>query len=386
MDISVFICFTPYQLLNAVYYAEKLQNKSKSILIWHNYTKYNICLDRFDALFNEIVEISNFYEESFFKRQYHKCLYGGFMFFRSNINKVLATLDFSKTVLFLFSDQHIISRKILTKYGNSAKDVILVEEGMATYLIRSHKVPKSKDWLINLILGANYEPYIGANKLIRTIFVKHPDMLPLEKKGDRLIVEQDNVFRDAIWGRFFGDALNTMRDKHLKHNSILWLGQPLDLDGVSSEEQIDWLESILRALPDDYEICIKPHPREAEGKYKRLNSITRVTVLNLKDLNWIPIEIIASLIKPKIILTAFSTAANNILELGIPCKVVYCYRAFNLGLGKEIDLYLNANPNVYCIKNSEELLSILNTEYKGTCSSYKNKNADIDYIVNCFEC
>ena len=383
MYSSVFICFTPYQLLNAVYYGDKLNKESKRILVWHNYTKHTIDLSRFEFAFDEIIEVSNFYDEIFLKRQFHKCLYGGWLFPFSKINESISRLNLKETFIFIFSDQHIISRKIITTYGANAKDVILVEEGMATYLIRSRKIPKSRDWLINLFLGARYEPYIGANGLIRTIFVKHPEMLPKEKTINRKIVPQHNVFREhELWKSVFQDARNIIGNISDEHRIVLWLGQPLEMDGISKQSQLEWLDEIAKVLSrfGEYSFLIKPHPREDNGKYAEVSKLKNVSLIDLHELSWVPIEILASLIKPDIVLTVFSTAANNIMELGLPCKVVYCYPAFEINMGNEINHYVNSNSNVYCIRNVGDFISVLAKEYHNNCLEDNNTNSDLSYM------
>ncbi len=382
MRTVIFSCFTPYQLLNAVYYGEKLKKKAKRILIWHNYTKYNIDLYRFEMAFDEVCSINNFYTESFLPRQFHKCLYGGWLFKFSSIYKIISKMTGNDTLLLIFSDQHIVSRKILTSFANKAKDVVLIEEGMATYLIRSREIPKSKDWFINLFLGARYEPYIGANHNIRTIFVKHPNMLPEEKKQNRTIIQQNNVFRDRIWGELFQDVLPYLNSigEHRK-KIILWLGQPLEMDGVSLEAQISWLQNVGNAIPEDYTLLIKPHPREEVNKYNSLLNSKNIKQMNFGKINWIPIEILASLIRPDVVLTAFSTAANNILELGLQCKVVYCYSTFGLFMGDKVVGHLETDANIYNIKNVAELCDVLGLSIKeGQTMLFENQDADINYL------
>ena len=281
----------------------------------------------------------------------------------------------------MFSDQHIVSRKVLTTIGGIAKDVVLVEEGMATYLIRSHKIQKSRDWFINLLLGAKYEPYIGANPLVHTFFVKHPEALPEEKKKNRTVIRQNNVFReDLIWKDLFDDILSTISFLTNKKKTLLWLGQPLEMDGVSADEQIRWLRKVANSISDDYQVLIKTHPREAPDKYMALNDCNNVSILQLKEYSWIPVEILASLIQPNDVLTAYSTAANNILELNITCKIIYCYSAFRLTVGKEIEQYISSNPNIYCIREPEELIQALNEQVIISSESLVNLNSDLTYI------
>lgn len=382
MKTAVFVCFTPYQLLNAVYYGKKLDKKVKRVLIWHNYTKYKIDLNRFKASFDNICAVSNFYEEPFIKRQYHKCLYGGWLFRFSKINILLSKFK-EDAVLFVFSDQHIVTNKILTVYGQKAKDVILTEEGLGTYLIRRRDIPKTKDWFINLFLGAKYEPFIGANRFIKTVFVKKPWMLPDEKKHNRTVVQQNNVFCDEMWKDLFRDVLSDgISAEKSKKKVILWLGQPIEMDGVSADIQIEWLRKMESALPEDYQIIIKPHPREVENKYDILTADTNIKQLRLKDFNWIPIEILVSLIQPDVALSAYSTAAINIIELGIKCKAVYCYPAFKLSIDDNVSELFKKSANVYCVNNLLELNNVLSLETDTkNIDAFNNKDADIDYLM-----
>lgn len=380
----VFVCFTPYQLLNAVYYGNRLGAEVRRVLIWHNYTKYNLDLQRFNLFFDDICEISNFYEEPFFKRQFHKCLYGGWLFRLSKINRLLKTIDIKNTILCLFSDQHIVSRRILTTFGQRAFDVVLIEEGMATYLIRNKAIPKSKDMIINLFLGARYEPYIGANKLIKTIFVKYPYMLPEEKKNNRVVVLQNNVFRDDMWNGLFSDVLKRVNwDNNDQKKTVLWLGQPIEMDGVPTDIQLKLLKRINEMVGSEYQILVKSHPREDDNKYITLTQETSIMQIQLGEMNWIPIEVLAGIIKPDIVLTAYSTAANNILELGLECKVIYCYQMLELYIGEHISDLIADSPQVYIIHSYEEFETILkqeNDSYKGRISN--NSNNDLNYLLD----
>ena len=50
MKGMVFSCFTPYQLMNAIFYAVKLK-KYDSYLIWQDFANYGIDLDKFKSFF-----------------------------------------------------------------------------------------------------------------------------------------------------------------------------------------------------------------------------------------------------------------------------------------------------------------------------------------------
>lgn len=401
MKTVVFCCFTPYQLINSVYYGLKLGKKVRRILIWHNYTGYKIGMERFQGAFDDMVLLANFYQAPFFRRQYLKCLYGGWLFRRSEINKCMEGVDHSQTTLMIYSDQHIVTRRLIELYAPQVKQVILVEEGMSTYLIRYRKIPKTRDWWINLFLGARYEPYIGANRAIDTIFVKHPEFLPEEKTVGRTVIRQNNVFRDAMWQSIFSDLLrgfnwtakstDNPKEKmcgidleepgkvRLPRKTLLWLGQPVEGDGISTQAQLTWIRSVCAELPENYTVVIKAHPREAEDKYKELVEEHKVYQVQLNENNWIPIEILASMINPDVLLTVYSTAAQNISELGIKCKVAYCYRHFGLELGDTSGLV--NGTNVYRIADVSELKTVLESDYivQDVCTN-QNENLDLMYL------
>ena len=378
----IFVCFTPYQLLNAVYYSRKITNKNKSILIWHNFTKYNISLSRFQKIFDVICEIPNIYEMPLFKRQLNKCIYGGWMFRFSPVYKVLDKLDLHNSVLVVFSDQHIITNKIIRQYSSAIKETVLIEEGMATYLIKNTTIPKTKDYWINLLLGAHYEPYIGANKSINTLVVKNPEWIPEIKKAGRTIVKQSNCLMDTMWPSVFADVINDAYESNQVFNpKLLWIGQPLETDGVDATKQLELIKEINKKLNYKFDIIIKPHPRENIGKYDNLiQEEKNISIFDLGPNNWIPIEIIIRMIYPSIVMSGYSTAAKNIQDMGIKCKVIYCYKLFSIHLDEQAEKSYLFGTNTYNIDSLDDLVQISQVPYEQTEILDNETYDDICYL------
>ena len=104
-----------------------------------------------------------------------------------------------------------------------------------------------------------------------------------------------------------------------------------------------------------------------------------------KSLQWVPVEIIAPILNPTVVLTAISSAVSNIIDLGIRCKAVYYYKILGLNFGKQTENVLHVNDNIYFIKKCEEIKNVLNYEYIPSLINEKNNlSMDVDYLMKAF--
>lgn len=384
MKTAVFVCFTPFHLLTAYYYGFKIKNHAKRVLIWHDFNNYGIGLERFKEGFDEICIVPALSSVSKLRRQYLKCLYAGWLFSFSPIEEVFSSLDMKKTVLFFFSDQEYVTNKILKKLGNKVEDVVLVEEGLGTYVILSDEIVRDIRWLVYGLLGGRTEPFIGASKVIKTVFVRKPDQLHEKKVSNRKIVQQSNFFCDDVWKEVFQDLWCKLK-VNSRYKYLLWLGQPMEEHGITVERQIILFKEIEKYVSQDYKIVIKPHPREDESKYFSFNNYKNHVQVLPKSLQWVPVEIIAPILNPTVVLTAISSAVSNIIDLGIRCKAVYYYKILGLNFGKQTENVLHVNDNIYFIKKCEEIKNVLNYEYIPSLINEKNNlSMDVDYLMKAF--
>ena len=65
----IFTPFTSFQLLTSVYYVKQINDKSiRKILIWTNFTKENIPIQKIEKYFDKVIVIKAFYKENIIKK------------------------------------------------------------------------------------------------------------------------------------------------------------------------------------------------------------------------------------------------------------------------------------------------------------------------------
>ncbi|HMA61917.1 MAG TPA: glycosyltransferase family 52 [bacterium] len=206
------------------------------------------------------------------------------LFYKEHLNKIFESGDFVEHLkfsdIFLFHDGQFFSQYIVTHFDN----LNMIEEGIGNYA----KVKFNFASIFKKLHGI-YPPY-GRNPHIKNIFVREPDRLPadIREKGrkfdktdycqnvpDELAELLIDIFMDG----------NTL--PAISKNSVLLITQPFSEDFVISEsKKMALYEEIVDTLAKDYEVFIKPHPRE-ETDYSFLAS----KVGRIFD-NTFPLEII----------------------------------------------------------------------------------------------
>ena len=339
----IFIAFTPYHLFNAIMYALTLKNKTsiKTTLIWQEYAEYNANLELFDVAFDRVLKLPSVIrgKQSRSKRFGRRLLTGSGLLSFTKIGRYIKKNN-SNSIVMCFSDQDPTTYRILKmmKKGNN-NYVYLVEEGSAIYNTTNLSDYKKADYRYYLMklysfLGVKNGPYIGYSDLYDAWIVKHPELLPENKKGKHEVICQVPFFEKT---ELFNPLteLNTQIKKSLdclsNQKYYLWISGPLTDCGIEPQKEIELLERISSIIPSTGKIIIKLHPRENRGKYEKLISKNeKIELLELGDLSWIPIEYIMHLIKPICVITVMSSAARSLFDNGLKCWFVYCYKMFNL--------------------------------------------------------
>lgn len=371
----VFSCFTPYQLMNSIFYAVKLK-KYDSYLIWQDYANYGIDLDKFKSYFKEIMVIPYYMNNDRMKKQYLKCLHSGYLF---GISKEYDFLKrFEHSIMVIFSDQEpSCNRQIRCFCRCDGNKVMLVEEGIGTYCGEpQHLSLKVK--LIYSALGIHTQPYIGASEHISTMIVKHPELLDKKRYKCNNFVSQSNILFDNQ----FMNELNIIdlpnKEKKSTKKTALFLGGPLQERGVSEREYIEKLKEIFKILNDDYDIIVKPHPRENIEYY---TEIPNISIMNRGEDKWIPFELMIKKIQFEILLTTVSSAAFNAYEIKSDIKVIYLYKLFKgLTLDDQIIQKYGKMNNIYIPANIEMLKTSISSPLLERDIHFDIKNDDIVHI------
>ena len=380
MRVIVFSCFTPYHLINSIYYATSLQQAKnlKMVLVWNNKSSRSINLDVFKNCFDTTIDISGFDETNIRRKVVNQSVYMGRFFGLSSIAKAINKYDSVRLVC--FSDQDFVTHRLVEYVsGMNDSEIVLVEEGMSTYLTNTEYHFSVLKRIYYKILGIRTEKFIGANMHIKSVIVKHPEDMPVVKTHDRKIIRQNNIFADDNWVKKFNGLIGGIENivqMHKGKKIILWIGQPLIELGVPDEKELQFLVEINNKFGTEYSIVIKKHPREAEDKYKSILG-DNISEVDLGDLFWIPLEFLGTVLCPQIIVTAFSTAALNLLELGIDSNAYFCYKAF--GLNVESEFFDKHKEDNICVINS--MAEMEQCHKKGISKRIcTNMNADIEYL------
>ena len=274
------------------------------------------------SFFEKIIEIPYYDNVNKIKKQFLKFYYMGYAFKCNPIGKEMKNID-STTIILCFSEVNETTHRAIEIVAKKGGKIILVEEGMGTYFSHNYKESK-KTFLIRMILGMHTEKCIGSFSAISKVFLQHPEWNKKFKK--ELVIQQNNIFKD----RMFLEQLHFVKDKVKFINSefkksILWLGDPVEEIGGKKSEELSLIRSISLKLAGNYQIFIKPHPREDIHVYDEILG-NNIKLLVIKDIEWIPAEIISSYLDFNTIITSASSAAINIYELKRNCQIIYVYK------------------------------------------------------------
>lgn len=148
--------------------------------------------------------------------------------------------------------------------------------------------------------------------------------------------------------------------------------------GVSEGEYVERLKEIFEILNDDYDIIVKPHPREDIEYYKE---IPNISIMNCREDKWIPFELLIKKMKFEILLTTVSSAAFNAYEIKDDIKVIYLYKLFeNLTLDERIIQQYGKMNNIYIPTNIEMLKTSISNPLIERDIHFDIKDDDIVHI------
>ncbi len=369
---ALFICFTPFHLFHACYYASQdcWTKEDERVLVWQNTSGSEIDLGYFAHLFSGYLEIQGFQRERGLKRQVHKLIDAGRLFRFSRL--AAYTECASELIIFSFNDQEMINSRLLAyiqEKGLKARS-ILVEEGLGTYTcaVREYTIAAR---LVNKLLGVHLPQSIGNAPAIDLLLVKHPEWMPGEKLCAREVIRQDNIFANPAWfGRLetLEDKIrNTLRIKD-RRRTILWLGQPNRETGVSAEDEKALLRYLCKNLGTEYRFAIKRHPREEADKYDDIAREAGAEQLESGELSWIPVEFAAHMLDVFMAITLYSSAPVNLLEIGAAEYAVYTYKLFGLTLDESLSAHIARDRRALIPCSGHELKAVVDlgrTENRG---------------------
>lgn len=158
------------------------------------------------------------------------------------------------------------------------------------------------------------------------------------------------------------------------HGDVLFLGQC-----TPANEYIRDLElKVISFLNDKYSVIVKPHPRD-ENRNNYL--ITKgIETVNTKY-DTVPIEILLTKWKFKMIVSLYSSGCVTIAKMFPDLQVAFAYKIFGKKINLEnLDLFADSLDNLKSVGNKDELISMLQDKVLER-KSIKTKEVDISPFV-----
>lgn len=309
---NVFVCYTPYHIyttlilsytkhvngeLNTIIIADHASSNTfiseniKKYIYWIDKVLYvpdNKIKERFSKTSKVQLWLKILLIDYYFKKYYSKT---------KKINEIIL-----ESQVYMYHDSPLTSKFILKKVDN----ISLIEDGLANYTKRSEKFIDRIKMLFSVY------PSLGRHPKIKKIYVNDINKLPLDvkHKGRNLNFHTlTNKIQESDKDKILNVFLKEEEIKNIKNfeNNLLLITQPLSEDGKMSEsKKINIYKKIISNY-NNYNIFIKPHPREKTNYIKQFKDIV---VLD----KGFPLEILNFYGKSlfKIGITLFSSAINNI--------------------------------------------------------------------------
>lgn len=290
----------------------------------------------------------------------------------------------------VFIDHTPVNRTIIKfmKELNTNNKVLLVEEGLGLYTDKDSTSKKSliKGYVYKLFgIDGPSNMIQGENPRVDAIIAKNIQLISKTKKeGKKLIQQSEGIFSQKYIEDFskvyFGNR-NTTLKANLQYDFI-YIGQNLGIENESIA-----IKNILKLIPSNKSILIKPHPREDVNKYQDI-------LRNLKNCRLIdncfmqfPVELITQLLSINCVLTPYSSAGLNLKQINNKLSIIYLFKIFNLEVNS-IEKLINELQieGIFIVDNLEDLLTILSNlidthKEKGYSQNDLNKLTEIEGLT-----
>ena len=391
-----FVVLTMYQLYVADTYANYIQDNYDNC----NVSIINVGLNTLTYKPNgsiRIVKVPDL-NQTFVTRIWQRAYFGGNLFCFSPLKKLV---NHGNVLLFIFNDNEPITNKLVreVKKANDNK-VIIIEEGIGIYSYTSNKKLTLKQkgrLLVTSILGSPMQyKAIGDNPFIDYAIVSNVELYKkLEKSCKQIIFYQNKE------GLFSSSQTFLQRYAQKKRESYsadyIYLGQPFDEFGGLLDEEKECLIKLFDMVGDDKSVLIKPHPRDAVGKYDNFKlHFKNVTVVS-ESYYSLPAECIVAGFGAGTILSFNSSAGVNLANSfqTINCIFLYKTQLFGsihkywnkVGSIYDDDIFKSKNNNTFIPETNEELMQLLkqkNEIVSSKLADISTQYLEIDEIIkNC---
>lgn len=369
MKEIIFNCFTPYQLLISMYYANSIKGVKK-VLIFKDFADYHIDPLFYQSFFDVNIYVPYYYKKNIFLKQFYKMFYSGYLFRFSPIYHQI--IKIKSAIFMFFSDQEVTTNKIISILKkNKSNKLILVEEGLALYTISYTRI-SLKTLLGNILCGVCTQNYFGESKSFDTVFAIEPNCVH-KRFMCKKVIKQSDIFLDTDFLKKLRIQSDFIRGGNRK--KLLILGDPVNELGIDEVEYVNSIIGIVNNCKDDYDIYIKPHPRENVNIYK---CIKNCTIIN--DYKWLPVELIATKYSFDALISIISSASINIARIDSRIKAFMTFKIYRFNLQDEIVDRMKMYKNIVIVDSFNDLFIDLHSEMINFGSCCLNNKEDVKYL------
>lgn len=403
---NIQVCFvttTQYQFMIADIYAR---------YIFDNYgIQSTICNRSFPNFDTEKFETNGKYEMIPYtvhnKNIFGQCIFAlrcGYLYRFSKWSKILDPQK--KILLFVFNDISKLANRLMMETKKYSKDnqVYIVEEGNSTYSdsveLKNEKLWRLKHQVSKLIFGyGRTSKVIGESSEIDGAIVKDINRYRKLKKSKNQKIIQQNPEILQYAGDFFdhyGSAASDSID-----TDIIYLGQPFYQNGKYFKYENDCIEAAISSIPKQFNVLIKPHPRDLIKKYEKIISNHKNVSMIREDLSAIPIEALLDMTKAKVAIAIQSSAAITIADLypdicsivlkNTPEALLMLEKLKELGDEGPVygdDAFVGKNNNIFILETMDECAQIIEKGMNRNIDNEKTRAAtkdvefkEMDYII-----
>ncbi|HPJ81988.1 MAG TPA: polysialyltransferase family glycosyltransferase [Saccharofermentans sp.] len=339
MTVS-FFCYNHFTLYSAYTYASFLKKELSisSILIWRN-TIFELPKN-IGAIWDDVVQI----DLASGSKSGSSGVCGSLKRI-TRIRRIIKDTLFSCTcfrtssALLVFKDNGLYDTEVIRLFKRLRNGkVVLIEEGIGLY--QSQTRTNSIKQVAQVLLGVPRQAHRtqGENDLVDIVICAKPDLLQSHKKRGKIILKRSNLFSEVLVKAYVRDFLGLAQIPDEKAD-FLYFGQPLSEDGILKDyEEIEHISDFITSLDPGTDIKVKLHPRERSSKYESIIEKHRNVSFLDSRLQSMPAEVVFKLLGSPVVVTPFSSAAVNILQMGGVTSLLLLYRMFGLSQERKSSL------------------------------------------------
>lgn len=273
--------------------------------------------------------------------------------------------------LFIFNDNEPITNRVMRELNKNKKNrIIIIEEGIGIYETTKREKLNFKQkirLLLTWILGSPMQyKAIGESDCLSYSIVGDVDLYKrLNKAQHQIVIKQS---KNIIYSQanIFLNKLGLSCDEYLDYR-IIYMGQPINEYGTLDKNEKHYINILMDVFD---KVLIKPHPRDAKGKYNEIVRKHRNCKVMKDELSVLPFESLIGALNVEVLISINSSAGVNIARTFPYIKSIFtfemdvtkeCIKSMDNGFA-EINTESFESPynNILIPKSVEELKTIMN--------------------------